>query len=81
MNIVERHGGYVKLVRGDQGFSVNDGVTIYSRACLEIAESCPEHIRSMIMHAYAEGWIKPVAYVHESELMFDTLKGYQNADA
>ena len=81
MKVNERHGGYVKLVRGDEGFSVNDGVTIYSRACIEISEACPERVRETIINAYAQGWVKPVAYVHESELMFDTLKGYQNADS
>jgi hypothetical protein len=82
LKVKEHYGEYVKLIHGDDGFTVNDGFTIYNRACLEISENCPGSVRDAIVKYYSLGWVKPVAYVHKSELMFNELKGpteYVNA--
>lgn len=80
MILKENYSGYVKLKQGDPGFAVNDGMVMYRRACLEISEDCPKDIKNQIIKYYSKGWLSAVAYVHESELMFDQIKGYQNVD-
>lgn len=80
MTFKENYHGYVKLAQGDPGFAVNDGVVLYQRACLDISKDCPEDVKNQIRKYYSKGWLRAVAYVHESELMFDQIKGVQNVD-
>jgi len=80
LKVKEHYAEYIKLIHGDDGFTVNDGFTVYNRACLEISENCPVHARDAIVKYYSLGWVKPVAYVHESELMFNQIKGPEHVD-
>ena len=80
MKVKENYHGYVKLKPGDPDFAVNDGMVMYRRACLEISDDCPKDVKNQIIQYYARGWLSAVAYVHESELMFDQIKGNQNVD-
>jgi len=80
LKIKEHYAEYIKLIHGDDGFTVNDGLTVYNRACLEISKDCPTSMRDSIVKAYRLGWVKPVAYVHKSELMFNQIKGPEHVD-
>ena len=67
-------------MHGDDGFTVNDRLTVYNRAALEISENCPASARDAIVKYYSLGWVKPVAYVHKSELMFNEIKGQKEIE-
>ena len=81
MKFKEHHSAYVKLEPKDIGFIVNDGLTVYNRAALEISCDCPSGIKYDILAAVNKGWLKPIAYVHESELMFNRIKGPEHVDS
>ena len=67
----------VKVIKkGDPDFSFShDGHTLTPRASLEISELCPSYMRSMIERAILEGYLRPVAYVKESDFMWEKLSG------
>ena len=81
MKVKEHCSEYTKLMPGDPGFTVNDSFTVYRRAAIEISDDCPPSVKTLLVDYYNRGWIKPVAYVHESELMFNDIKGQINVDA
>ena len=81
MKVKEYYTEYVKLNKGDHGFTVDDGVVVYNRAAIEISNNCPASVQELLMNYYSLGWIKPVAYVHKSELMFNDIKGQIDVDA
>jgi hypothetical protein len=62
-----------QLDRDDPEFTIIENMMVYERASLRIEESCPEHARSMILHALGQGWLKPIANVLDRELAFDIL--------
>ena len=43
------------------------------RACIEISESCPDYLKSMILNAVSNGELQAVAYVPEKELFWEKL--------
>ena len=45
----------------------------YPRSMLHITPNCPQHVRETINWAFANGYLKTVAYVHDSELMWEAL--------
>ncbi len=70
------HRSQIKMIRpGDPNFRITDGLITSNRAGFEISKSCPAEYRSIMQQAMAAGWIKPVAYVTERELLFIGLKG------
>lgn len=65
-----------KIIRPhDVNFTFNDGMVVYSRASLEIKDYCPDYYKQVIMDAYNNGWIIPVAQMPEREYM---LMGLSN---
>lgn len=62
---------YIK--RGNPNFVIRDGPVISERAGFEIANDCPIHYKQLIIHCEKMGWLIPVAYVRDQELMWDTL--------
>jgi hypothetical protein len=40
------------------------------RAGFDISQSCPKEYRMIILECINIGWLKPVAHVHERELLF-----------
>ena len=54
-------------------FMITDGVVTSPRAGFEISEHCPASWKSLIVQAVEYGYIKPVAYMKDSELMWETL--------
>ena len=64
----------VKTIRrGDADFMLRDGIVSCPRAGFEISKSCPKEYRQILMQSMSHGWIKPVAHVMDSELMWDRL--------
>jgi hypothetical protein len=55
---------------GDPNFVITDGLVRTNRAGLEISQRCPENYKDLILDCIRHGWLKPVAYVTERELVF-----------
>ena len=69
----------VKTIRrGDADFMLRDGIVSCPRAGFEISKSCPKEWRQILMQAIDFDWIKPVAHVMDSELMWDRLSEQSN---
>lgn len=64
----------VRLEQGDTGFMIVDHFSTVPRAQLEISNDCPDHITHAIVIATQKGWLKPVAYMKKTELVFDMLQ-------
>lgn len=75
MTFVVRKQKDIRTVRqGDSDFTINDGMISYPRAMLHITPECPAEIRSKIMWAVNNGYIKCVAHVYGKELTMDSLR-------
>lgn len=65
------HQSKVRTIKqGDRNFTINDGIIQAPRAGFEISESCPAEYQRFLLDCWGNGWIKPVAHVHERELLF-----------
>ena len=65
----------VRTIRkGEKGFMLRDGITIMPRAGFEISRSCPNTYKEVITECIDRGWLKPVAYVKDSELFWEAFK-------
>ena len=65
----------VKTIRrGEADFMLRDGIVSCPRAGFEIGRGCPKEYRQILMQSMSHGWIKPVAHVMDSELMWDRLR-------
>ena len=62
-----------KINSNDSDFQIIDGVTVASRAAIEITASCPREYQMILTQCIAQGWVKPVAYIRDPELMWDKL--------
>ena len=62
-----------KITRGDNDFTFVHGHTVYSRASIEISNQCPITMRLMIERALCDGYLKPVAYMKDTEYMWEKL--------
>jgi hypothetical protein len=45
-----------------------------SRAGIEISQRCPETYKYLVLECINHGWIRPVAYMPEEEVMWHELK-------
>lgn len=61
------------LRKGDHRFMITDGHIVSPRAGFEISDKCYDSYKQVIMESIANGWLKPVAYVKESEYMWEAL--------
>lgn len=55
---------------GDRHFKIQGPLIQSDRASIEISSSCPNTYAQVILECYNRGWIKPVAYVTDRELVF-----------
>lgn len=53
---------------------LDDGMIVSPRAGFEISSGCPRNYAEIIDECLRQGWLKPVAYVKESELMWERLQ-------
>lgn len=70
MNITTRQSKIRKLDRSDPRFMIYDNFVTVPRAGFEISQNCPNEYKSIFITAINAGWLKPVAHVHERELLF-----------
>ena len=59
---------------GEPKFLIGDGLVIAPRAGFEISNGCPREYRLIINECLANGWLKPVATIKDSELFWEELQ-------
>ena len=70
MKITARNSQIRTIKQSDPKFTIVDGVITSPRAGFEITQRCPENYRDLILQCLDNGWLKPVAYMTERELIF-----------
>jgi len=64
----------IKTIRKDDpNFMIINGIVMAPRAGFEISNDCPRQYKLMIMEAIKNGWLQPVAYMKESEYVWEQL--------
>lgn len=64
----------IKTIRkGDTDFHIDNGITMAPRAGFEISNKCPSTYKFMIIEAINNGWLNPIAYIKESEYVWEKL--------
>jgi hypothetical protein len=58
---------------GDNGFTIIDGFVTSPRAGFEISNQCPREYKLILSECIDRGWIKPVAHMHEREVLISGL--------
>jgi len=61
------------IKHNDSRFRITDGLAVVPRAGFEISQDCPREYRLVLADCINRGWIKPVAYMTERELLFSGL--------
>ena len=65
----------IKTIRkGDVDFHIHNGFLMSPRAGFEISNKCPSQYKLMIVEAIRNGWVETVAYMKDSEYMWEKLK-------
>jgi hypothetical protein len=62
-----------RIQKSDDDFTFVHGHAVYSRASIEISAMCPSHMRMMIERAICDGYLKPVAYMKDTEYLWEKL--------
>lgn len=64
----------IKTIRqNDPDFYIDNGFVISPRVGFEISNKCPSRYKSMLIEAMKNGWIEPIAYMKESEFVWEKL--------
>ena len=64
----------IKTIRKDDpDFIIDNGIVMAPRAGFEISNKCPDQYKLMITEAIKNGWLKPIAYIKESEYTWEKL--------
>ena len=64
----------IKTIRqSDPDFMLNNGIQIVPRSAIEFSELCPTSLVLQVQDAIDKGWIRPVAYMKESEFVWEKL--------
>ena len=64
----------IKTIRKDDpNFMIINGIVMSPRAGFEISNDCPRQYKLMIIEAIKNGWLKPIAYMKESEYVWEQL--------
>ena len=63
---------------GDPHFHIQDKFVTAPRAGFEISERCPAEYQKILYECWGNGWIKPVAYITEREMLFAGLTNDTN---
>ena len=58
---------------GDDDWLLTNGLVCSPRAGFEINRECPENYKQVIQQCIEYGWLKPVAYMYDSELVWEKL--------
>lgn len=71
---IKTHKSQIRTIKhNDPRFQISDKFTVASRAGFEISSGCPWNYREIIEDCIKMGWLKPVAYMTERELLFSGL--------
>jgi hypothetical protein len=71
---IKTHKSQIKIIRQDDPrFDIFDGMTMTSRAGFEISPGCPIEYKMVLQECINNGWLKPVAYMTEREMIFAGL--------
>lgn len=63
-----------EIRQGDADFMIDDGMVQYPRAMLHVLPECPSDVRSKIMWAVNNGYLKCVSHVYGKELTMDAMR-------
>ena len=64
----------IKTIRqSDPDFMLNNGMQIVPRSAIEFSELCPTSLILQVQNAIGKGWIRPLAYIKESEYTWEKL--------
>ena len=64
----------IKTIRqSDPDFYIDNGIVMSPRAGIEISQRCPSNYASLIQECIGHGWLKPIAYMKESEYIWEKL--------
>jgi hypothetical protein len=64
----------IKTIRQDDpDFHIHNGFLMAPRAGFEISNKCPRQYKLMIIEAIKNGWLQPIAYMKESEYVWEQL--------
>jgi hypothetical protein len=75
MFISNKSKPYRKIRSREKHFHFSpDGIQMVSRAGIEISQRCPETYKYLVLECINHGWIRPVAYMPEEEVMWHELK-------
>lgn len=74
MKITKSDINFKKLKRGEPDFMMNDGIQVVPRAAVEFSELCPGNLILQVQDAIGKGWIRPVAYIKESEFVWEKVQ-------
>lgn len=75
MNITTRRSQIRTIRQDDPRFQIQDQYVIATRAGFEISDRCPVEYKMVLQECINNGWLKPVAYMTERELLFSGLGG------
>lgn len=68
------HNSQIRTIKhNDPRFHISDDLTMAPRAGFEISSGCPYNYREIVQECIERGWLKPVAYMTERELLFSGL--------
>ncbi len=68
------HKSSIRTIRKDHpNFLIRSGLYLSPRAGFEIENHCPKEYKMVISECINRGWLKPVAYMQEKELMVSGL--------
>lgn len=61
------------LQPGDPDFQMSNGIALVPRAAIEISNDCPYNHLQILQTCIDRGWIKPIAYMRDSEYVWEKL--------
>ena len=68
---IKAHKSQIRTIKpNDRRFLIDDGLITSPRAGFEINEKCPAAYQKILMECWGNGWIIPVAYMTEREMIF-----------
>ena len=73
MNFTTPDSSIRTIHKDDPDFHITNGIYMAPRAGLEISGECPSEYKKIIQLCHHNGWLKPIAYIKESEYMWEKL--------
>ncbi len=65
------HQSQIRTIKhNDPRFHISDNFTMAPRAGFELSSGCPSNYKEIVHECINRGWLKPVAYMTERELIF-----------